>query len=277
MLKRITLAGTCLLLGLLLAPLPAQAQASATLVLRSGERVSGDLLDHGGVGFTVRVNGQERQITESDVISVEFTNANLTDDIRTRLTAGKQLVVLRNGEVIEGRLYDIGGTTPLNLTVDTSTGRRSFTSNEVARIYYAAPPDMAAATSDSAAGQATTTLPPGAIRVEANIPWNNTGIIVRRGDRVSFSTTGQINFSQAADSTASPDGGAQVRGNQLPIPAMGVGGLIARVGNSAPFPVGSNSQPIEMPADGPLMLGVNDNLHGDNSGFFAVVITRNNR
>ena len=39
-----------------------QAQENATLVLRSGEKVTGQLVDMGGVGFTVRVNGQERQI-----------------------------------------------------------------------------------------------------------------------------------------------------------------------------------------------------------------------
>jgi hypothetical protein len=273
MLKTLALAGTCLSC-LLLLPLPAQAQASATLVLRSGERVSGDLLDHGGVGFTMRVNGQERRIAEAEVVSVEFAGATLTDDIRNRLSSGKQLVVLRNGQVVEGRLYDIGGTSPLNLTVDTPSGRRQFSSNDVAQIFYAAPPNMAVATSGNTGG---TTLAPGAVRVDANVSWNNTGIVVRRGDRVSFATTGQVNFGQAPDSSAGPDGNDRIRGPQLPIAAMGVGGLIGRVGNSAPFPIGSNRQPIEMPANGTLMLGVNDDVHNDNSGFFSVVIDRSNR
>ena len=54
---------------------------------------------------------------------------------------------------------------------------------------------------------------------------------------------------------------------------MPVGGLIGRVGNSAPFPIGSNTQRIRMPADGTLMLGVNDQNLGDNSGYFTVTIT----
>ena len=57
---------------------------------------------------------------------------------------------------------------------------------------------------------------------------------------------------------------------------MGVGGLVARVGNSAPFPIGSNTNGITMPADGRLMLGVNDDIL-DNSGAFYVQINRNNR
>ena len=35
-----------------------------------------------------------------------------------------------------------------------------------------------------------------------------------------------------------------------------------------------NTQPIVMPADGRLMLGVNDNDWSDNSGFFSVVVTK---
>ena len=35
----------------------AQAQENATLTLRSGERISGQLVDMGGSGFAVRVNG----------------------------------------------------------------------------------------------------------------------------------------------------------------------------------------------------------------------------
>ena len=53
---------------------------------------------------------------------------------------------------------------------------------------------------------------------------------------------------------------------------MGVGGLVGRVGNSAPFPIGSNSSGITMPADGRLMLGVNDDNLNDNSGAFFVRI-----
>src|SRR4051812_19417803 len=45
----------------------AQAQENATLTLRSGDKVSGQLVDLGGVGFTVRVNGAERQIPTGEV------------------------------------------------------------------------------------------------------------------------------------------------------------------------------------------------------------------
>jgi hypothetical protein len=55
---------------------------------------------------------------------------------------------------------------------------------------------------------------------------------------------------------------------------MPIGGLIFRVGNGAPSSIGSNNQPIVMPADGRLYLGVNDDQFSDNTGAFVVTIIR---
>jgi hypothetical protein len=53
-----------------------------------------------------------------------------------------------------------------------------------------------------------------------------------------------------------------------------VGTLIARVGNSTPFVIGSNSAPIPMPTTGELQLGINDDNVADNSGAYAVKIEK---
>ena len=55
---------------------------------------------------------------------------------------------------------------------------------------------------------------------------------------------------------------------------MPVGALLGRIGNGAPFAIGTQSQALGMPAAGRLMLGVNDNELGDNGGAYTVVITR---
>jgi hypothetical protein len=91
------------------------------------------------------------------------------------------------------------------------------------------------------------------------------------GDLIAFRTSRRIHFGQGPSQTAGPDGDDSLENAAYPVGAMPVGGLIARVGNSAPFPIGFNAQPIRIPADGTLMLGVNDNEVGDNSGFFSVV------
>lgn len=274
MLKRILLAGICLSSVLLAIPAQAQPGAPATLIMRNGERISGDLVDLSvRMGFMIRVNGQERHINQNDVAAIELTGVRpLDDDLRGRLSAGRQLVVLRSGEVVEGRLIDIGGDYPKILTVETPSGNRDFSSMDVTQVYYAKPPEQAVATSGTAAP--STVLAPGAVRVNANVPWNDTGIAVRRGQRVTFNTTGQINYGQGGDMVANADGNDTLRGNHYPVPEMPVGGLIGKVGNSAPFAIGSNTQPVQMPANGTLMLGVNDTEHVDNSGFFSVVVTK---
>ena len=110
--------------------------------------------------------------------------------------------------------------------------------------------------------------------MNANEGWTPTGVRVAKGQRVAFSTTGQIQVSTDPGSTAGPDGNPGVpAGGGVPVPAMPVGGLIARVGDGPAFPIGSNREPIVMPAAGQLMLGVNDGHVGDNRGAFAVTLS----
>ena len=72
---------------------------------------------------------------------------------------------------------------------------------------------------------------------------------------------------------AGPDGNRDLPARAAyPVRDMPVGGLIGRVGNSAPFPIGSTTSPIPMPASGRLYLGVNDDFLQDNSGNFDVNI-----
>ena len=258
----------CLLsLSSFLFAMPATAQESATLVLKSGERVGGELIDHNASGFIMRVNGQERRIGSNDVAVVEFTGGDPNADVLARLRSGQQIVVLRSGQAIEGRLTDVGGTHPLRISVDTASGSRDFNSNDVAQIFLATPPGAAVGTAG-----APVTLPAYAgVRVDANQAWVDTGINVNRGDRVAFSASGDIMVAPGA--SAGVAGTPALTSPGYPVPTAMAGALIGKVGNSAPFLIGSNTQPIVMPADGRLMLGVNDDGFGDNTGSFSVTVT----
>jgi hypothetical protein len=263
---------SCLAAGLL-------AQESATLVLRSGDRISGELIDHGGAGFTIKVNGQDRQIPTNDVAVVEFAGGGAPSaEAQAKLRGGQHVVALRNGQTVEGRFHDISGTRPLRVVVDTPSGQRDFNSNEIAQVWLAAPSE-AVATSGTTAPAATSqaALAAGAVRVPANQQWTDTGVRVERGDRVSFTAEGHIAFSPANGHSAGPDGNPGVQTPGVPVAGMSVGGLIGRVGNSAPFPIGSNTQPIAMPADGRLMIGINDTDVSDNNGAFTVAVRRQRR
>ncbi len=108
-----------------------------------------------------------------------------------------------------------------------------------------------------------------AVRVEARHPWVDSGLTVRKGDRLSFTADGMIQWGTKSDQVAGPEGHGAKPGK------LGAGGLIGRVGYTGkPFPIGSTRTPIVMPSSGKLFLGINDFIFGDNAGAFSVTIIR---
>ncbi len=250
-----------------------QAQESATLVLRSGDKVQGQLVDMGGVGFTVRVNGQERQIPTNDVSVIDFTGSgDVSDADLNRVSGGAQTVFLRNGQAIDGQLYDIAGTSPLRITLKTSSGERELSSSEIGRIVLSRPSNSVATSGSSSS---TAGIPEGTgIAVPGNAAWTPTGLTVRQGDRLTFNATGEVRLSTDSADVANANGSRAGRKSaSAPVPDAAAGALVARVGNSAPFPIGE-SQTVTMPANGQLFLGINDDHVGDNQGGYRVTVQR---
>jgi hypothetical protein len=247
------------------------AQENATLILKSGERVTGQLLDHGGVGFTVRVNGQERQVPTNDVSIIDFAGNNMTTADWAKVTGGTHVIWLRNGQTINGQFYDIGGSTPLRVTVKTEAGDREFSSSEIGRIVLA-PMNANAAVATSG------TIPEGqGIAVPGNQQWTATGLTVRRGEVLTFNTTGEVQLSPDASDVAHSAGARSQRyAAGSPLPRNFAGALIARIGNGEPFPIGDQTS-VTMPAAGQLFLGINDDGLADNQGGFRVQIQRSGR
>ena len=282
MLKRTLVAASLVFLGFAGV---AAAQENATLVLRSGERVTGQLVDMGGSGFTMTVNGQERQISTGDVAVIDFVGGGQglpdTEISKVQAAGGGHVVFLRGGENFTGTLFDVAGTRPLRITINTANGPREVNAGEIGRIYLAAPGHPVATsgtTSTTTAAHAPAPTVPGAIVMSAQQAWTPTGLTVRKGDRVTFQSSGELQVSTDANDTAGPAGAKSQRtAARSPIPSAFTGALIGRVGNSAPFAIGDQTGPIEMPANGQLMLGINDDHHADNSGWLQVVVTRQGR
>lgn len=252
----------------------AQAQESATLTLRSGERLSGQLIDLNASGFTVRVNNEERQVPKNDVAVIDFAGGTMSSADWAKVPSGQQMVWLRNGQMVTGQLFDIGGTSPLRLTFKTDSGDRDLTSAEVGRIVLAHT-DAASAGGNSPSTAGTTgTGNTASVVVNAKQRWTTTGITVRRGETLTFNTTGEVRLSAAGDDVASPAGSSSGKmGAQAPLPTSLAGALIGRIGNGRPFGIG-NQTSIPAPAAGQLFLGINDGQLDDNSGEFRVEITR---
>lgn len=253
-----------------------QAQEGATLVLRSGDKVSGQLIDMGGSGFALRVNGEDRQIGSNDVAVIDFGgNGDLSDADWAKVGNGPA-VLLRNGQAVAGQLTDIGGTSPLRISVRTDAGTRDFQSSEISRIVLARPTTTAAA--GSTASASSPSIPAGTgVAVDGTQAWTPTGIAVRRGDSISFAATGEVQLSADGADLAAPNGAKSGRmAVGSPLPQVPAGALIGRIGNSAPFAVGGN-QTITMPGNGQLFLGINDDHTGDNKGGYRVVMQRQGR
>lgn len=267
------------LFALLIVPLTlatlAQAQEQATLTLRSGERISAQIVDLGGVGFTVRVNGQERQIPTNDVAVIDFTGAAMSDADWQKVTGGSHVVWLKSGEVISGQLYDIGGTSPLNITFRTAGGERQISSSDIGRIVLARTNSSVATTGEQPSTTAATATAGGGIAVPANQAWTSTGLVVRRGEVVTFNTTGEIRLSGDTNDVAGAAGSRAQRmaAAGAPLPNAYSGALVGRVGNGQVFAIGDQRQ-VRMPDSGQLFLGINDDHVGDNTGEFRVDIQR---
>lgn len=249
----------------------AQAQESATLTLRSGERISGQLIDMNGSGFQIRVNNEERQIPKNDVSVIDFTGGSMSNADWAKVASGQQVIWLRNGQTVNGTLFDIGGTSPLRLTFKTDSGEREMTSAEVGRIVLSHTDAAAAAGSNNSAMAPTAGS---GVVVNSKTRWTPTGITVRRGETLTLNTTGEVRLSTNGDDMAPPAGSASGRmATGGPLPNVLAGALIGRIGNGTPFGIG-NQTTLVTPAAGQLFLGVNDGDLDDNTGEFRVEITR---
>jgi hypothetical protein len=267
MLKRTILGVVCAVALVFAQAGVALAQEHATLVLRSGERVTGNLVDMGGTGFTVEVAGKNRHIPTNDVAVIEFTGNRLSASDWSNISGAQ--VQLRNGQTVKGELYDIGGKSPLKITVNPKDGQREFSSKHITRIVLHRPNNAASAT------PTTGEMPSGdAITVSAKDQWTPTGISVTRGERLSIRATGEIRLSGDASDRSTVSGSVNRRyAPDAPIPRTFAGVLIGRVGNGQPFAIG-NMTTLMMREDGELFLGINDDSLGDNQGAYTVEVTK---
>jgi hypothetical protein len=107
--------------------------------------------------------------------------------------------------------------------------------------------------------------------VSARTQWTDTGISVRNGQTVFFEASGRIRWGR--DRQDGPEGeNNSPRNPSRPIPGRPAAALIGRVGDDAPFFIGSDTEGIRVRGSGTLFLGVNDETLDDNSGSFRVTV-----
>jgi Ca2+-binding EF-hand superfamily protein len=108
------------------------------------------------------------------------------------------------------------------------------------------------------------------VRVNSQQRWVDTGLDVRNGDIITFSTSGQIQMSDNAADVAVPGGATSHRmAPDAPISGVYAGALIGKINNYSPMAIGDQSR-ITAPVSGRLYLSVNDDYLQDNRGEFVV-------
>jgi hypothetical protein len=268
-----------------------------TFVLRGGERHTGTLVYHNTADFNLIENGAEKAYPATDIALVDFGTGDPSADELRRLPRSdnpaelrSNMLVTKDGRFIHGKVYTIKTNA---ITIDAAQGGRQdvdlgnvshlYMNTEAAKSVFAAtlnaPPAPPAAAAPAPPPATAVNRPAsggaiGSVTVNANQAWTDTGITVKLGDRLAFSASGRISIRRESTERVGPDGSTTENRTGAPLPSIGVGGLIGRVGMGVPFAIGSHTDPIPMPGNGRLYLGVNDAGVSDNSGSFVVSIMR---
>jgi hypothetical protein len=114
------------------------------------------------------------------------------------------------------------------------------------------------------------------VSVAGNEPFTDTGVDLKKGDKVTVTATGKVRPSVTDPNVfATPDGVANrpdLRQYNV-IPNVNHSGLMGWIGdNGAPFPVGSRDEFVA-PKAGRLFFGINDKGVENNDGKFQATVT----
>ncbi|HEX8634780.1 MAG TPA: LecA/PA-IL family lectin [Pyrinomonadaceae bacterium] len=248
--------GTATLALVLTLSLSAAALAD-TIRLRDGSVVRGQIIAYKDQQFTVLIGAGGRgrrsrmMIYSEDIESIEFD----ATDAPPAAGAG-------NDAVNDDRAADNSAPAPRNSPPVNSRPQPDAT-----------PIDRA----DNAAGTPTNSAPvffPIRLRVRADNAsngWNDSGLMVRAGQRLRISATGRVSLGGSNMST--PTGLPRLADRDKLMRNEPTGALIAVIGDdNDDFIFLGASREFTAQRDGRLFLGVNEGNLGDNSGTYDVTI-----
>jgi hypothetical protein len=172
-------------------------------------------------------------------------------------------------EDVESIDFDSTGVSG-NTSDDTSNNQPSYQPPANTQPTYQPPTNTQPTTNPNS----SPTFFPVNVRVRAdnaNNGWTNTGLVVRRGQRLRINASGRINLGN--NRFATPDGLANIPDRDKLMRNQPTGGLIAVIGDdNDDFIFVGRSRDFVVQRDGVLFLGVNEGNLSDNSGNYDVVI-----
>jgi hypothetical protein len=220
-----------------------------TIRLKDGSVIRGQVIGFKDQQFTILIGGNARgrrgqtTVYVEDVESIEFDsnngNASATDDSSAR-----------NNNVPMSR-----PSTPVNQPDNNASDSRTTDSLPI-----------------SSAPTPTFFTIKVAVRADnANNGWTNSGLVVRKGQRLRISASGRVSLGRGRFST--PGGLTGVNDNDKLMRSEATGALIAVIGddNDDFILIGPRREFIAQ-RDGVLFLGVNEGDLTDNTGSYDIVI-----
>ena len=232
-----------------------------TIRLKDGSVIRGQVIGFGDQQFTVLVGtgtrGRRSRITiyMEDVDTIEF-------DSVTASAGGADI-------------NDAGSAPQSTQSSRTQSQRRNTTEPQPEE---ARTPPLSSSTTRPSASSSPSSSAPTFFQINTRVRgdattngWTNSGLVVRRGQRLRISATGRILLG--AGRVATPAGLAAVPDNEKLMRNDPTGGLIAVIGDdNDDFIFIGRSREFTAQRDGVLFLGVNEGNLSDNTGAFDAVI-----
>ena len=190
--------------------------------------------------------------------------------VATGAIGSADTLVLMNGRRIQGELLGVYGR-EIEFEERAGSGRRVMRvpRADILRIEFQE--DQSSSSPD-----VRPLIPPRMrernVIVNSTDAWTDTGIDVRAGQEIYFQTSGQVTW--APNKRVDADGTRNSKAdNARPLPGRNSGALIGRIGERDTFFIGMDLGPFRVRGTGRLYLGVNDDLHEDNTGAYRVVVS----
>ncbi|MET0624526.1 MAG: hypothetical protein ABW250_16215 [Pyrinomonadaceae bacterium] len=255
------------------------AALADTIRMKDGQVIRGQIVAFRDQQFTVLIGsgsrgGRRSQVTlyMEDVESIEFDNAVGTDAASAAGDGGGSTTPAETG-----RTQPAPQPTPRREEPRQTGGQRPPTlGNDAgsANTPSRTPPNTTPNTQTPARSGGDSALFPVRVRVRADNAangWTDSGLMVRRGQRLRISATGRVSLGEGRFST--PTGLPRVVDTEKLMRNENTGTLIAVIGddNDEFIAVGANRE-FYAPRDGRLFLGVNEGKLEDNTGSYDALI-----
>jgi PA-IL-like protein len=178
-------------------------------------------------------------------------------------------------EDVESIEFDsTGGSSSAQTTTDTGSGDNTRSESPVSQPSRTEPSSTTSRRTTQPVGGSSPTFFTIKVSVRADNPnngWTNSGLVVRKGQRLRISSSGRVSLGNGRYTT--PAGVSTIPDNEKLMRTEPTGALIAVIGDdNDDFILVGTRRDFVAQRDGVLFLGVNEGNLADNTGTYDIVV-----